>query len=95
MLERRHSWGADRHDEVWSGVLHLDRLRAHGVAPSSARNPTLSVCRHSCDAQSLAVRDDQLSEGIKVRLVGDKAVKAVTLVALGDDVCRVCGVAGE
>jgi len=29
MLERRCSWGADRHDEVWSGVLHLDRLRAH------------------------------------------------------------------
>jgi len=29
MLERRHSWGADRHDEVWSGVLHLDLLRAH------------------------------------------------------------------
>ncbi len=29
MLERRRSWGADRHDEVWRGVLHLDRLRAH------------------------------------------------------------------
>ena len=29
MLERRHSWGADRHDEVWSGVLHLDLLRTH------------------------------------------------------------------
>jgi len=29
MLERRNSWGADRHDEVWSGVLHLDLLRAH------------------------------------------------------------------
>ena len=29
MLDRRHSWGADRHDEVWSGVLRLDRLRAH------------------------------------------------------------------
>jgi len=29
MLGRRHSWGADRHDEVWRGVLHLDRLEAH------------------------------------------------------------------
>jgi len=29
MLDRRHSWGADRHDEVWRGVLRLDRLRAH------------------------------------------------------------------
>jgi hypothetical protein len=30
MLDRRHDWGADRHDEVWSGVLHLGpALRAH------------------------------------------------------------------
>jgi hypothetical protein len=29
MLDRRHDWGADRHDEVCSGVLHLDVLRAH------------------------------------------------------------------
>ncbi len=28
MLDRRHDWGADRHDEVWRGVLHLDLLRA-------------------------------------------------------------------
>lgn len=23
LLERRHEWGADRHDEVWEGVLHM------------------------------------------------------------------------
>jgi len=30
MLDRRHSWGVDRDDEVWSGVLHLGpALRAY------------------------------------------------------------------
>ena len=23
LLERRRRWGADRHDEVWKGVLHM------------------------------------------------------------------------
>jgi Uma2 family endonuclease len=29
LLERRRLWGADRHDEVWEGVLHMNPM-AHG-----------------------------------------------------------------
>ena len=29
LLERRRRWGADRHDEVWNGVLHMNPA-AHG-----------------------------------------------------------------
>jgi hypothetical protein len=32
LLERRRDWGADRHDEVWEGVLHVIPLASveHG-----------------------------------------------------------------
>ncbi|MGH2858693.1 MAG: Uma2 family endonuclease [Solirubrobacteraceae bacterium] len=26
LLERRRQWGADRHDEVWEGVLHMNPI---------------------------------------------------------------------
>ncbi|MGI8903511.1 MAG: Uma2 family endonuclease [Solirubrobacteraceae bacterium] len=36
LLERRREWGADRHDEVWEGVLHMS-------PPPSSRHELLVV----------------------------------------------------
>jgi len=57
MLERRHLWGADRHDEVWSGVLHLDLLRAHAdlaqqlgeLLSPPARSAGMTVAMGECN----------------------------------------------
>lgn len=32
LLERRRLWGADRHDEVWDGVLHMVPYPSYGHA---------------------------------------------------------------
>jgi len=57
MLDRRHSWGADRHDEVWRGVLHLDLLRTHAdlaqqlgeLLSPQARTAGMTVAMGECN----------------------------------------------
>lgn len=58
MLDRRHAWGANRRDEVWSGVLHLGpALRAHAdlaqrigeLLVSPARAAGMTVVMGECN----------------------------------------------
>ncbi len=57
MLDRRHSWGADRHDEVWRGVLHLELLRSHAdlaqelgeLLSPPARSAGMTVAMGECN----------------------------------------------
>ena len=53
LLERRREWGADHHDEVWEGVLHMS-------PPPSSRHELIvgelrEVLRPLAKAEGLAV----------------------------------------
>jgi Uma2 family endonuclease len=55
LLERRRRWGADTHDEVWDGVLHMTPAPSHAHAVLNAA--LTALLREPAAAAGLAVTD--------------------------------------
>lgn len=97
LLARRHEWGADVHDEVWEGVLHMAPAptRRHAIvqlrvlalleALASARGMVASAEFNLGDAGDFRVPDGGLHRPGPDALYNPTAALVLEVISPGDD----------
>jgi Uma2 family endonuclease len=99
LLERRRRWGADRHDEVWEGVLHMGPA-PHGrhvdvqqqlaellgpLARAAGLFPTIGEFNLGENAEDFRVPDGGLHRAREDTLWYPTAALVVEIVSPGDE----------